>query len=287
MLKITGSAKKFDGTAIDYVSFFNWSDGRCIAQFKPSAGGAWSYYPFINITAGITYVANGCQPITHGPYSFEIDNSAIYKPILHYKFNGNYLDSSSNNLNGQVQGTPVFKEGRKSGQSALEFMDACISTPSNLPVNSDKISFSLWAYLYQNNNTGMIYELSPDLNTKNNSTYLIGTGALGILQSSQKMTSDATRNSVNTNLVLGSWIHIVVTIDRSLPALEEHKIYINNTLASTYAENFGETSGNFGDYKLYIGKRGAESLPFKGRMQDFRVYNHALNADEREALFNE
>lgn len=289
MLKITGRAKRFDGTAIDYVSLFNWSDGKCIAQVKPDAAGVWNYYPFRNVTAGITYIADGCEPITHGSYSFEIDNSAIYNPILHYKFNGDYLDSSPSNLNGRLVGVSNFVEGRKGDDRALEFNNTVISTPDNLPINSDKISFSLWAYVYPNPSTGMIYELSSDLNNNNNSTYLISAEALGAFQSSQKATSDAARNTVNSNLVAGSWIHIVVTIDRSLPALEEHKMYINNTLASTYSENFGETSGNFGDYKLYIGDRNNTpySVMFKGRLQDFRVYNYALNADEREALFNE
>lgn len=68
--KITGRAKKHDGTAIDYVSIFNWSDGKCIAQVKPDQTGQWTYYHYENINVGITYVANGCEPITHGSYSF-------------------------------------------------------------------------------------------------------------------------------------------------------------------------------------------------------------------------
>lgn len=70
MSKIQGRAKKFDGTAIDYVSIFNWVDGKCITQIKPDAGGNWSYPYYKDINVGITYIADGCEPITHGVYEF-------------------------------------------------------------------------------------------------------------------------------------------------------------------------------------------------------------------------
>lgn len=68
MSKLQGRAKKFDGTAIDYVSIFNWLDGKCIKQVVPNDTGNWSYDYFTNLKIGITYVADGCEPITHGAY---------------------------------------------------------------------------------------------------------------------------------------------------------------------------------------------------------------------------
>lgn len=70
MSLITGRAKKYDGTAIDYVSIFNWADGKCIAQVNPNSSGLWTYYPPKDMDIGVTYVADGCEPITHGSYFF-------------------------------------------------------------------------------------------------------------------------------------------------------------------------------------------------------------------------
>lgn len=67
---ITGRAKKFDGTAIDYVSIFNWADGKCIAQVIPDDMGNWTFSYYQTLIIGITYVADGCEPITHGAYEF-------------------------------------------------------------------------------------------------------------------------------------------------------------------------------------------------------------------------
>ena len=69
---INGVAKKYDGTAIDYVAIFNWSTGKCIAQVIPDSTGAWEYEYFYDLKVGITYVANGCKPITHGPYELQV-----------------------------------------------------------------------------------------------------------------------------------------------------------------------------------------------------------------------
>lgn len=70
MAVISGNAKKNDGTAIDYVSIFNWADGKCIAQVVPDAAGNWSHEYAKTIKVGITYVADACKPITHGAYEF-------------------------------------------------------------------------------------------------------------------------------------------------------------------------------------------------------------------------
>lgn len=89
MSAITGRAKKHDGTAIDYVSIFNWDDGTCIAQVIPNAAGDWSYPYFNDLKVGITYVSDGCEPITHGAYNFIVPWTPLkLKPKL-------YLDTDS------------------------------------------------------------------------------------------------------------------------------------------------------------------------------------------------
>lgn len=67
---IAGRAKKHDGTAIDYVSIFNWTDGKCIAQVKPDQFGNWRYIYTKPLKVGLAYIADGCEPITHGAYDF-------------------------------------------------------------------------------------------------------------------------------------------------------------------------------------------------------------------------
>lgn len=73
MATITGRVKRFDGTAIDYVSIFLWKTGKCITQIAPDSAGNWSFDYYTNMIVGITYVADGCEPITHGAYELVLN----------------------------------------------------------------------------------------------------------------------------------------------------------------------------------------------------------------------
>lgn len=68
MAVINGRAKRYDGNAIDYVLIFRWKDGKRLGKSIPDAAGNWSFEYDHNIIVGITYVAEGCEPITHGAY---------------------------------------------------------------------------------------------------------------------------------------------------------------------------------------------------------------------------
>ena len=69
MAEIIGSAKKYNNEPANFVLIFDWITGTQIASVVPDVNGAWSYFPLANATCGIAYVAHGCKPITHGPYT--------------------------------------------------------------------------------------------------------------------------------------------------------------------------------------------------------------------------
>ncbi len=73
MAVINGRAKRFDGNAIDYVLIFGWKNGQCIAKRIPDSAGNWSFEYDHNIIVGITYIADGCEPMTHGAYELVLN----------------------------------------------------------------------------------------------------------------------------------------------------------------------------------------------------------------------
>lgn len=77
MSLIAGNAKKYSGAQIDYVIIFDWATGSHMQVIAPDPSGAWEYEYFRDMLIGITYVADGCKPISHGPYDFK----AEYVPI--------------------------------------------------------------------------------------------------------------------------------------------------------------------------------------------------------------
>lgn len=288
--KITGRAKKHDGTAIDYVTIFNWIDGKCIAQVPPDASGVWHYNYSKDLEVGITYVADGCEPITHGPYDFLYKYDPLLDPIVHYSFNGDFLDQSSNALDGIKTGDANFVAGRKRGTQALEFVAGCVRTPIALPINSDKTTISFWIKVVSSD-VGVIYEFSSDYNNESRAPALfinnLGQGFIDSAIRAHPLRDDY--NIVKSPVSMGSdWQHIIVDIDLSRAGSQEQRIYTNNVLTSEYIAPYDyDDIGNISNYVMYIGQRNASSTPFKGVMQDMRVYNRLLTEVERTALFNE
>lgn len=95
MSKIEGKAKRYDGTPVDYVLIFDWLTGSFISKRVPDAAGNWSYDYFADLDCGITYVANGCEPITHGAYQFVFTPEALTGfLLLSYSSSGGKYNST-------------------------------------------------------------------------------------------------------------------------------------------------------------------------------------------------
>lgn len=120
--EITGRAKKFDGTPIDYVSIFNWHDGKCIAQVKPDHIGNWRYIYTKNLKIGVTYVADGCEPITHGAYEFTYPN--ISKKWWRVKNIKHRIDKPESNLRSVAVLNFLNTEGVKCDQPSRGFSNS-------------------------------------------------------------------------------------------------------------------------------------------------------------------
>ena len=73
MATITGRAKRYDGLPIDYVLIFQWKTGKRLGKSIPDNASNWSFDYDHNMIVGVTYVADGCEPIRHGPYEFVLN----------------------------------------------------------------------------------------------------------------------------------------------------------------------------------------------------------------------
>ncbi len=291
-IAIKGLAKKFDGTAVDYVSIFNWEDGKCLAQAVPDIVGNWSFEYNHNINVGITYVADGCEPITHGAYNLEYYYEPPAGAILDYSFNGNAQDASGNNLHGVVAaGNVQYVAGRKSGTQCVKFDNGVIKTPAILPITGDKLSICFWMKTSQKE-VAIVYELSENHNNAANSfSGYINNGAT-VQDTFNNMSINSGIQKHYTAAPIGTfnqWQHIVATIDRSLPIADEMKTYINGVESSfdISANLANDLIGNFAADVLHIGGRVSSSAKFKGELQNFRVYDRILTSEERHILLRE
>src|SRR5690554_5007338 len=109
-MAISGNATTAEGLPADFVRIFNWPTGALSAVVTPDQSGNWSYQPLSSGDYGITYMANGCQPITHGPYYVEV----VYSPGLLFEGQrrGLWFDIEPQYLFQDAAGTiPVQSDG--------------------------------------------------------------------------------------------------------------------------------------------------------------------------------
>lgn len=202
--------------------------------------------------------------------------------IFAYDFNGDVLDKSLNAVDGIRSGNTVFAAGRKVGTQALEFINGNVKTSKVMPINSDKLTASFWVSTSQSS-ASFIYE-------QDTGGYGLWCG-INIYSKSQIESSEQSIYGGSRMLAPmpfnNTYQHVLIEIDRSKPASEKHKIYINNILNSKQSGGAPNSNGRFSNLVLFIGSSRSGSEPFVGKIQDMRFYNRVLTEVERTQLFNE
>lgn len=76
-MQITGNATTAIGDPADFVRVFSWPNMELTSTAVPDTNGDWSAEVTVSGDYGVTYIALGCQPITHGPYLIETGSSGL------------------------------------------------------------------------------------------------------------------------------------------------------------------------------------------------------------------
>lgn len=89
-------------------------------------------------------------------------------------------------------------------------------------------------------------------------------------------------STVSASPILNAWTHVMVVVDR--PA-SKHNTYVNGALVTsdTISATFGSVDTTT---VATIGASSSGAYPFLGMIDDVRVYNRALTADEVDLLYN-
>lgn len=94
------------------------------------------------------------------------------------------------------------------------------------------------------------------------------------------------RRNYSGALSLNKWYHVVGTYDGG-PTRASLKVYLNGVRVDDTNEGAGTfTSMANTTAHFVIGASDLPNFPFAGRMDDVRVYNRALSADEIKQLYN-
>jgi len=133
--------------------------------------------------------------------------------------------------------------------------------------------------------TGVVAELSANLNINTGSLLLASTdgGANYSAYSKGTLTNArryATYTAPITNVISATMLSVNAVADSSL-ALQARFNALDN-LGTNITQNI--STGNYGNYPLYLFRRGGTSLPFNGRFYGMTVVNKLLETAQLEQL---
>ena len=219
-------------------------------------------------------------------------------PVGHWKFDecqgGTANDASGNGNNGTITigatgsqtspgtctdgfSTSAWYNGRTGKyNSSLNFDgtddQATVSSPSNLPSGASAFTSSVW--IRPSNNGNNLYILKWGVSASGTMNALIWYGATSSV--SQAFYANDLGTAANSVLV-NTWTHVVATYDGTT-----RKIYLNGNLSISDTPTAPNVTAN---QSLYFGSVGGGAY-FPGQIDDVRIYNYALTANQIKTLFN-
>ena len=218
--------------------------------------------------------------------------------IAYYPFTGNAVDATGNGNDGIVNGATITTDRFGNAGKAFNFngYSDYINIGSNAMISRSKTDFtvSFWMNMsaYSNSYTNCVLSNRHYSNLK-----CIGGSHVGVagalVPHSGKMIFliyglPGEYQVSNTKSMLGQWEHHVVTYKYVGSNRNEVKLYINGVLSATGIVNDVQYIEGQASYIGFEFPGDVNQIPeyhFAGKLDELRIYNRTLSADETAALY--
>ena len=190
--------------------------------------------------------------------------------VAHFLFEGNTMDSTMNLNHSAPFGGISYLSGKVSSQTiSLNGTDAFIQLPANL-LNHQEITISMWVYWRSITSGQHLFDFGNDLTQY---MYLTPKSSLSQLRFAIK-NGGSEQSLTATALPYFKRSHIAVTLSASGVHMYVNGVQVSESNAITISPM------DFKPILNYIGRSQSSDPLFNGNIDDFRVYNYALAANE-------
>lgn len=183
----------------------------------------------------------------------------------HYDFEGSTKDRSGEK-HAIAGGSPAFVEGAPSGKAIeLDGAEDFLSLPTGV-ANYQDITIAAWVYWEGGRDHQRVFDFGGDV-TK---TMFLTPKAKGNMrfEITTSRGSDGTGRLEAPALKTRRWTHVAVALEG-----DEGTLYVDGVAVNTSQITLDPL---FTQNRCYVGKSQYPDPLFKGRIDDFRIYNHAL-----------
>ena len=203
--------------------------------------------------------------------------------VAYYPFNGNANDESGNGNNGTVYGATLTGDRFGNSQSAYYFNGTSyITVKHTASLNTGLFTISAWVKAH---GTGDGYQhiISKSINSGGSLLgYCLQYYYLSAEQGNNKYGFWTANGSTDNhllynNVIVDSWTYIVGTFNGSNVKFYINGICVDSAICSVSLTNVDLHIGNMSDNNNFL----------TGSIDDIRIYNRALNAQEIQSLYQE
>jgi len=204
--------------------------------------------------------------------------------IAHYKFDGDATDSSGNGNSGTIIGNPTFTTGQIGQALDFDGVDDYVSVPhqSNIDFTDEDFSYSFWVKLSSQSGRVLVKGTSSGGCGAGKRYEVIYNAIVADLEF--YIDDNVVKTGIGSDtLEQNKWYHAVYTRNT---ATNEINIYIDGVLQSQSPATDG-TGSISNNCDLYFGSNNPVGNHPIMQLDDFRIYNRILSAQEIQGLYNE
>jgi hypothetical protein len=222
-------------------------------------------------------IVNGGLTDTFAGYQRHVYSSTV--PVAHWKLDetsGVTAADSSGNLNtGTLTNGPAWSTaGRIGGSLNFDGKNDYVNVPNSAGLNpTSQITICFWLKAPSSSYYGMM--VSKDYNAQFGVMWSVTSGRIRF--DLRPWFSNSSQFVSNGELSYNQWHHVACTFDG-----QNAKIYLDGMLDKVSPTVSGAISTSTS--ALNIGRGNGNKYPYKGQLDDVRVFNYALTADEISAL---
>ncbi|TYQ12844.1 UNVERIFIED_CONTAM: subtilisin family serine protease [Acetivibrio alkalicellulosi] len=249
-----------------------------------SSGVATLSIPSTSSTAFGTYTIRADTSLSGYESSFATTTIRFEESTLiaHYKFdelNGtNAQDSTGISGNATLANGAILVSGLQGNSVKLNGANEYVQLPNGIVRNVSDFTISKWVKLDSLNAWQRIFDFG---NNTDVNMFLTPSSSAGNLRFAIKNGGSEQRINGPSSIPTGRWVHVAVTLSNSTGILYvDGREVGRNSNITIKPSDLGTTSNN------YIGKSQYQDPYLNGQIDDFRIYNYALEAAEIIDLAN-
>lgn len=254
---------------------------------NPNIAAAWESDPVITLPDGLTSGSiKGSILLSKGKYSQKLAVDILIPSLedglrLRYEFeDGKAVDVSGNGRDGASYGT--LKEADGINGKAMYFSGGYVHMPEDVIQGLERFTISVWIDPLSDFQYARVWDIGSGENNFVNLWLRSDTERKYSCNIRLNESSTLRTQSTTATFKTGTWRNLVVTYDEAdnsrITVYEDGKVLVSSQTGKKLSQMGAATNALLGWSQM------KNDYDYHGYMDDFRIYDRALTADEVEAL---